>query len=199
MSDLAFHTLREYVPGDDRRHVHWRSTARLGRLMVRQFLDTRRSELALILSTSPGDYTSEDEFELAVSVVGSLGRNAASEDQGLTCVVDGRAVPAHSGPRLLDSLAGVELARSNQALAETVRRSIPAVRGSSVVALVAGSGNSVAQLRSGASRLPADARILVFRCALGSTASLKDSSSMILANLGSLEDLARVMRSVADR
>ena len=55
-SDLSFHTLREYVPGDDRRFIHWKSTARNGTLQVREFLQTHRSLVAVVLSGSSVDY-----------------------------------------------------------------------------------------------------------------------------------------------
>ncbi|MBF0967522.1 MAG: DUF58 domain-containing protein, partial [Actinomyces bouchesdurhonensis] len=48
-ADVSFPALREYVPGDDRRAIHWRSTARIGKLMVRQFEETRRSHLLIVL------------------------------------------------------------------------------------------------------------------------------------------------------
>jgi hypothetical protein len=58
MSDLAFHALREYQPGDDRRYIHWRSSAKAGKLLVRQFLDTRRSHVTIIVDPDPEQYRS---------------------------------------------------------------------------------------------------------------------------------------------
>ena len=58
MSDLAFHALREYQPGDDRRYIHWRSSAKAGKLLVRQFLDTRRSHVTVIVDPDPEQYRS---------------------------------------------------------------------------------------------------------------------------------------------
>ena len=37
---ITFAALREYVIGDDLRHVHWRTSARVGELMVREHVDT---------------------------------------------------------------------------------------------------------------------------------------------------------------
>ena len=60
-SDLSFHTLREYVPGDDRRFIHWKSSARNGTLQVREFVQTHRSLVAVVLSGSRADYHWADD------------------------------------------------------------------------------------------------------------------------------------------
>ena len=56
MSDLAFHALREYVPGDDLRHVHWRSSAKADTLLVRQYHESRSMHAAVVVDDDPGAY-----------------------------------------------------------------------------------------------------------------------------------------------
>ncbi len=72
MSDLAFHAMREYVRGDDLRHVHWRSSARAGQLHVRQYHDSRRSRALVLVDDDAAAYPGPDAFELAVSVAASV-------------------------------------------------------------------------------------------------------------------------------
>ncbi len=69
---IAFHTLREYELGDDYRHIHWRSTAKTGTLMVRHYVDNRRPHLTAVLDDRRSSYASDDEFELAVSAAASI-------------------------------------------------------------------------------------------------------------------------------
>lgn len=70
----TFHQLREYVPGDDLRHIHWRSSARQGTLMVKHLVDTTRPEIVVVVdnrvtASTPTDF--EELVEVAASVLAS--------------------------------------------------------------------------------------------------------------------------------
>ncbi|HEX5096270.1 MAG TPA: DUF58 domain-containing protein, partial [Acidimicrobiia bacterium] len=66
-----FLTLRDYEPGDDLRRVHWRSTARRDRLMVRQNEARRRAPVLLMLDVRPGAHD-RGSFERAVEACASV-------------------------------------------------------------------------------------------------------------------------------
>jgi uncharacterized protein (DUF58 family) len=66
-----FMTLREYAPGDDLRHVHWRSTARRGHLMMRQNETRRRAPVLVMLDVRPATHD-RASFERAVEAVASI-------------------------------------------------------------------------------------------------------------------------------
>ncbi|MBM7027120.1 DUF58 domain-containing protein, partial [Clavibacter zhangzhiyongii] len=76
-SDVSFQSLREYVPGDAVRHIHWRSTAKTGVHMVRRFEETRRSHVMVALSLHAGDYGAP-EAEAEAGAAAADGARAAS-------------------------------------------------------------------------------------------------------------------------
>ena len=196
-SDVVFHTLREYVPGDDQRHIHWKTFARTGDLMVRQFVDTRKSQLAMVLSCKAREFTDADEYELAVSVVASLGLSAIREQQELVCI-GGRAVlPAFSEQRLLDGLAGVDLGEDEPDVIDTVQHAKSRMRRSSVVLVVSGGRVNPAVLRAAADRCGAHARVVAVQVHTGSAPHSRQIGMHTLLTIGSLQDLQRLTRTLA--
>lgn len=159
--DVSFHALNEYQPGDDLRHVHWRSTARTGVMMVRQYEETRRSHFVIGLSRSTGDYANDRDFELGVSVAGSIGLRAIRDSQRVDVRVQGRELRAGTGKQLLDSLAAVEQSKPREGsiaeLSGVIAATMPLA---SVVVLICGSKVSNEDLRIACSRLPFGARIM---------------------------------------
>lgn len=67
--------IREYVHGDDLRHVHWRSTAHRGRLMVRQEENRQRPEAVVLLDRGDERHVvtaASSSFETMVTAAASV-------------------------------------------------------------------------------------------------------------------------------
>ncbi len=107
---------REYRYGDDLRRVHWRSTARVGELMVRREEQPFTSRATLLLDTRATAHRGEgpgSSFEWAVSAVASIGVSLARAGFQLALVraAGGPLVPTGAPLTeglLLDILATVD-------------------------------------------------------------------------------------------
>jgi uncharacterized protein (DUF58 family) len=108
---ITFHRLRDYVAGDDLRLVHWRSSARTGKLVVKHNVDTSQPFTVVVLDLRPGRYTAES-FESAVDVAASvLVTSSTGKAPVQLLLTDGTSM---GGPRLrdvtplIDHLTGVQ-------------------------------------------------------------------------------------------
>ncbi|MBT1018647.1 DUF58 domain-containing protein [Canibacter sp. lx-72] len=113
-SDFAFHAIRDYQPGDQQRHLDWRSTARTGKLKVKQFTQTQSAKTLFVLDITAGSYTDADDFELALSAIASIAVASAKEMRGAVFAVVGgaarggyRILQYDTGETLLDELCGL--------------------------------------------------------------------------------------------
>jgi len=107
----TFATLREYVIGDELRHVHWRSSAKVGTLMMRQYVDVSRPSIVLVLVTDRRAYVSIDEFESTVDFIASLAFAAASSGLDVDVMTTTGERASHGSTRataVLDMLSMVE-------------------------------------------------------------------------------------------
>lgn len=82
---LVFSDLREYQPGDDVKHIHWKATARSGRVFVKSYVDDRSLSLVLMTDVSaslqsPSDggsaITQALEFATLVALLGFRAQDA---------------------------------------------------------------------------------------------------------------------------
>ncbi len=107
-----FFGLREFREGDDRRDVHWASSARQGRPMVREYEEEAHRRATILVDNGVPDGASESEleaFERAVSLAASLCAHYLGRQFSVRLIARGSAVAAASGPaqlhRVLRALA----------------------------------------------------------------------------------------------
>lgn len=203
-SDVAFHALREYVPGDERRNIHWKSTAKTGSYMVRQYEETRRSHLMVALSLAAGDYATDDEFELAVSVAGSLGVRAIRDARTVSVVASEmtpefakravyavRRLSTINRSRLLDDLARVVTAPTALRLPELARVAADSSAGISIAFLVCGSTVTPTELRAASQQFPLGVDVIAVVCDESATPSLRRVAELNVLTVGYLDDLQK--------
>ena len=120
-----FMTLREYAPGDDLRHVHWRSTARRGHLMMRQNETRRRAPVLLMLDVRPATHD-RASFERAVESVASIATALDRAGRPFEVVWSTGATIGAPGRRhivyIMDELAIVEPHGADRLLIASTRR-----------------------------------------------------------------------------
>jgi uncharacterized protein (DUF58 family) len=114
---ITFDTLREYVVGDELRHVHWRTTARVGELMVREHVDTSLPRLVLLLDDrlaahpdATGKTRESASFEAACEAAASIVLAAFREELPIVMhTVSGTSAATRTATPFLDLLAEAEL------------------------------------------------------------------------------------------
>ena len=132
-----FVALRDYRAGDPLRHIHWRSFAKLGKPVVKEFQDEFFVRHALVLDTF-GVPLHSDLFEEAVSVAASFSYTIQTQDTLLDlmfvgpqayCFTTGRGVGQTE--QMLEILAAVQPCRDKEfsALKQIVLEHLDAVSG----------------------------------------------------------------------
>ncbi len=196
-SDISFHALRAYEPGDALRNVHWRTSARTGQLMVRQFEETRRSQLTIVHTVETNHYASDDEFELGVSVMASLALQVIREGTNLSVVTEGRLLKTVTPVSLLDDSSRIEPVTerfgSVRDFARDATRRLPAP---SVLMIIAGSLLELAEYRNVQTLFGRETRTLAFRVDQGAQSRLSMVSGLTVVTLGQLSDLPKLLRRV---
>jgi uncharacterized protein (DUF58 family) len=116
------HGVREYVEGESLRNVHWRSTARRGRLMVKELEDAPSDEVAVLLD---GDElgAAGESFDVAVRAAGSILEAHVRRGRRCSLVVNSATREVQSVAsegewhRALEVLAGAEPTARTRAFA----------------------------------------------------------------------------------
>jgi len=86
-SGFDVHSVREYEEGESLRKVHWKTTARRGRLMVKELQDEPRDEVAILLD-GDASAVAGGSFDAQVRAAGSLLRAQARRDRRAVLVVN---------------------------------------------------------------------------------------------------------------
>jgi hypothetical protein len=206
-ADLSFHAIREYAPGDSQRHIHWRSTAKTGKIMVRQYEESRRSRIALLLGLNDLDeYETEDEFEMAVSAAASLGAQGIRDGRDVLVTASAQipeisreevkaiqTIPTLTAKGMLDAMSAVERDDRAMRIEDVATLTINSFPELSIAFIVTGSVLPLSRLRAAAVAFPPQVRAVAVRAEPGAEPTLRNTRELSVMTIGALHDLKYMM------
>lgn len=201
-SDLEFHTLREYVPSDDARHIHWRSSAKLSTakpgagLLVRQFLETRLTHLLVAVDGDPASYRNPEDFETAVSVGASIAQRALRDKLPLTLLVSSHLAHEPILPHALDTCSRAQPA-ADAGISSLLSRGLRVAPRTTAVLVVTGAIPSPEQLRRACLRVPRQLRTVVIQVDPAQLTGVRSAGPLTVLGLERLGELPVLVREGA--
>jgi uncharacterized protein (DUF58 family) len=144
-------TVRPYAPGDSFNRIHWRSTARLGEIQVKEFDLEQTADVWIFVDlesrvqTGDGDISTVEE---AMRAAASIAHDAILENRAVGLTTSGHrlvSIPADRGPRqrqkIMALLAAVE-GDGRTPLAEVLLTGLPKLRRGMTAVIITASRDS---------------------------------------------------------
>lgn len=104
--------VRKYQQGDPHRQIHWKASARMRHLMVRQTIADNDAGYILQVDTPEARWNRSDQFELLCSLAATLAEDLFRENRLVATVINGgeklRAQRLTDLERFIDQLAVIE-------------------------------------------------------------------------------------------
>ena len=166
----------------------------MGRILVRQFLDTRRSTLCVVADGQPSGYADADQFELGLQIAGSIILRACRDGLPGIVVAANQAARGTLPHVLLDALARAEMGQSVPDLPTLVSRAVSRQADISVAVLVSGSERSVAEMQRAATRFSPSVQVVALRIVAGEPAGIQARGRATVVSLSELSELSPLLQ-----
>jgi uncharacterized protein (DUF58 family) len=105
---LEIHGVREYVQGDNHARIHWKSTAKLAKLMTKEFDDDQRKRISVVLDitfpVTPRPATFFQDVERAISLTASYVVHFIKSNCQIQVITPDQRSPFDHGQRHLFAL-----------------------------------------------------------------------------------------------
>ena len=197
-SDLAFHALREYVPGDDLRHIHWRSSAKVmastgeSALLVRQYLDTRRSHATIVVDDRLASWGDPEDFETAMAVAASIAVRAVLDEFDVSFVCGSHASSGSDGHLALDAVCRADF--GPRGVVESGRQASMLAPDTSLAFFVGGSATEFTDLLRAAAAFPPEVRRFGIVVEPDGASRVTETGGLPVLHLAAKEDLGGLLR-----